>query len=56
MVELFSQTIPICTMTIYRETLDDKSNFTYEYREEILRINLYKERGQPLGIKLGTRR
>ncbi len=56
MVELFQQTIPICTMTVYRETLDNTASFSYEYREEILRINLFKEKGQPLGIKLGHRR
>ena len=55
-VDLFAQTIPICTMTVYRETLDNTSNFSYEYREEVLRINLFKEKGQPLGIKLGHRR
>ena len=43
-------------MTVYRETLDNTASFSYEYREEILRINLFKDKGQPLGIKLGHRR
>lgn len=32
-VELFSQAIPICNMTVYRETLYEMEEFSYEYRE-----------------------
>ena len=32
-MNLFAQSIPICNMTVYRETLYDTPNNCYEYRE-----------------------
>lgn len=34
-IELFSQAIPLCTMTIFRETLYEDEDYGYEYREGI---------------------
>ncbi|CAF0997545.1 unnamed protein product [Brachionus calyciflorus] len=56
-IELFSQAIPICRMLVYREALEEDEEYdNYEYREEIFRIEIPKQRGQQLGIKLGTRK
>jgi hypothetical protein len=76
-VDLFAQAIPLVVLTIYRDSLDKSSQYSYEYREgscflpiflfsfkfefnfnfdsflEILKINLDKQKGQILGIKLG---
>jgi ligand of Numb protein X 1/2 len=56
-INLFAQAIPICTMMIYRETLDDSTpNLCYEYREEIVKVAFEKHVGQHIGIKLGHRK
>ena len=32
-IQLFAQAIPICTMTIYRDSLGESTDVNYEYRE-----------------------
>lgn len=32
-IELFSEAIPICSMVVFRDSLDDSSEYNYEYRE-----------------------
>ena len=37
-MNLFSQAIPIVTMTVYRDSLEETSSFNYEYRDGNLLI------------------
>lgn len=55
-ISLFAQAIPICTMTIYRETLEDTPTSCYEYREEIVKVMFEKPTDQHIGIKLGHKK
>lgn len=54
-LNLFAQTVPICTMTVYRDTLEELPDYNFDYREEIVRINLLKDKeNQQLGFKIGN--
>ena len=50
MIELFAQAIPVCFMTVYRDTLSEPTDFNYEYREGIM--NFYLKQMYKLNIKI----